>query len=772
MISIRNGAYLAAGLALFTGCFDTAVAQNNSFQAVPSQLTFNVPQAGTLPAQSATTFSLSTTAASTVQFSAAAPTWLTLTPASGSVSSTAQSITATLSNAATTFQNGSYSGVITVSSSGTGTVAPLAIPVTLNVGNQLTLAPSNVINLNYQSGQTPPTTSLNVSSTGGSLPFSITNIQPSASWLQPNAALNATTPGLVSIGINPANLTPGNYTGSFTVSSTGANVTPQPVTVNLTVSQSPTLTASPQSLSFAFQTGTVSGALPTKSITLSTNGGPAGFTVDPSTQTWLSVASNGTVASQAQNATLTVTVNPNNPTALAAGTYNATITVRTVGAAGNTQPITIPVSVLVSASPLLILGNPPAPFNYQIGGAAPADQTISIASSSSTTPVDYTVSDKPTWLDIAPGTGTSAVAGNLTLHVNTTALSALGAGTYSSTVTVKSTGAGNSPVSFPVTLNVGFTPSISTAIGGLTFNYQTTAGGQPAGQFFTVNSTGAPLPVGTPTFSSTTCGNNWITVTASSNTTPATIFVNTANTTSITAPASCTGTISIPSGTSTPLTIPVTLNVSANPLLNVTSTDLSFTTPLGSSTVQQKTITLSGTDPNTPLNYNLTADQPWLSVNPASGRTDTTQTVTVFINPAVFTQAGTYTGNVTVANQSANPAGSQPSQKLQVTVTVTSNVTLVTNPQSVSITVPIGAQAVSQPLGLTVSSGSAGFTATANSAQGWLKLSTAGLAPASQAEVPCQPRSTSSPTPPPWDWHWALTPAPLPSSPLDCRTAR
>lgn len=734
MTSIRKCTFLLAELVLLAGCIDTAVAQNNSFQAVPSQITFNLPQAGSLPAQSSSVFTLSTTTpGTTVQFSTAAPTWLTLTPASGSVTSTGQAITASLNSTASSFANGSYSGVITVTQSGTGaTLSPLAIPVTLNVGNQLSITPSNVINLNYQSGQTPPSVSLNVTSTNGAIPFAITNIQPSASWLQPSVAPNATTPGTVNVTINPNNLAAGNYTGSFTLSSSSGGVTPQTVTVNLTVSQSATLTASPTSLSFAFQTGTVAGALPSKTITLSTNGAPVAFTIDPVTQTWLSVTANGTAASQAQPAVLTITANPNSPVSLLPSTYNANITVRAVGAAANTQPIVIPVSLLVSASPLLIVGNPPAAFNYQIGGTVPADQTISIASSSPASPVDYTVTDKPSWLDVAPGAGTTAVATNLTLRVNQAALSTLGAGTYTSNVTLRSNTAGNSPVSFPVTLNVGFTPSISTSISGLTFNFQTTAGGQPAGQFFTVNSTGAPLPVGTPTFSSTTCGGNWLTVSTANISTPATIFVTAANTTSITAPATCTGTITIPSGTSTSLIVPVTLNVSATPLLNVTAPDLSFTTPLGSSTVQQKAITLSSTDPTAPQNYTITSDQPWLSVNPTAGRTDTGQNVTVFLNPAIFTQPGTYTGNLTVTNQSANPAGSQPAQTLQVMVTVTSNVTLSTNPPAVTLTTPIGGQSVSAPLALTLSAGNAGFTATANSAQGWLKLSTSGSTPAAQ----------------------------------------
>jgi uncharacterized protein (TIGR03437 family) len=729
MISLRKRAHFLGGLVIIGGLLDTAAAQNNSFQASPTQLVFNMPQAGVLPVQSSAQFNLTTTlAGSSVQFSTNTPSWLSVSPTTGTASPTATTITATLSGNAAGLASGSYTGAITVFQSGTGltTIPSLTMPVTLNVGNQFTVSPSTTVSLSYQSGQTPPAVSLNVSSTVSAIPFTITNIQPSASWLQPSVAPNATTPGTVSVTINPTGLTAGNYSGTFNVSSSVSGVT-----VNLTVSESPTLSVNPQSLSFAYQTGTSNGALPGKTVTMLTNGGPVGFTVDPSPQSWLSFSANGTIASQTQPAVLTVLVNPNSPAALTAGTYTANITVHPIGAA-NSAALTIPVTLLVSNSPLLILGNAPNAFNYQIGGSVPADQTISIASSSATAPVDYTVTDKPAWLDVAPGSGTTGLVNSLTLHVNTSVLATLGAGTYQGTVTVKSTLAGNSPLTFPVTLNVNFTPSISTTVGGLTFNYQTTTGQQPGGQYFSVTSTGSPLPVNAPAFTSTTCGGSWLSVTTASTTTPATLFV-TVNTTGITAPNTCTGTISIQSGSSTPLTVPVTLNVSANPLLNVTAPDLSFTTPLGSTTVQQKTIQVSSTDPATPLNYTVASDQSWLTANPASGNTGTSANFAMFVNPAIFIQPGTYTGNLTVTNTSANPAGSQPAQKLLVTVTVTSNVTLTLQPGSpLNLTIPLGSQATSQTVALSLSSGTAGFTATASSPQGWLKVSTTGGTPGTQ----------------------------------------
>src|SRR5450759_1379306 len=109
MLSLKRSTFFVVQVLLTLGCLDTVRAQNNSFQAVPSQLVFIIPQAGTIPGQSSAQFNLFATGPnSPVQFSATAPSWLSLTPASGTASSRAQPITATLTSAAATLGNGSY----------------------------------------------------------------------------------------------------------------------------------------------------------------------------------------------------------------------------------------------------------------------------------------------------------------------------------------------------------------------------------------------------------------------------------------------------------------------------------------------------------------------------------------------------------------------------------------------------------------------------------------------------------------------------------------
>ncbi|MBS1876904.1 MAG: hypothetical protein JSU00_27065 [Acidobacteria bacterium] len=590
--------------------------------------------------------------------------------------------------------------------------------MTLNVGNQLSISPSNAINLAYQIGQAPPSVTINVTSTIGSLPYSITSIQPAQSWLLPSVTPGASTPGVVNVSINPTGLASGYYNGSFRISSPTTGVSAQDVTVNLTVSDSPLLTASPQQLSFVYQTGTTTGALPSRTISLATNGGQIGFSVDPSPQSWLSIVTNGTVASQAQPAALTVTVNPNSPFALATGNYTANIVIRPVGGGSS---LTIPVALFVSSKALLSIAALPVPFNYQVNGAIPADQTLVISSSS--TPIDFTVTDKPTWLDVFPGAGSTNIAPILTLHPNSSIIGTLTTGTFSGNITISAPQAGNPTVTVPVTLNVTFVPALAANLASLTFNYQTTVSQPPAAQYFSISSTGSDLPISAPTVTTSNCGSSWLSATASAAKTPATIFISVAPI-GINQPTTCNGTVTVTSPNATSLSVPVILNVNANPLLNVSVPNLNFTAPLGATLTQQAVIAVSGTDLSSPLNFSVASDVPWITPTVASGRTDTTPSFTIFVNPGVFVQSGSYTGNITVTNQSANPAGSQPPQVLRVTMVVTSNTVLSVTPKAINFAIPSGGNASSQLVQVNLSSGSAGFTAFATTSQGgaWLKI--------------------------------------------------
>ncbi|HVE85548.1 MAG TPA: Ig-like domain-containing protein, partial [Myxococcales bacterium] len=87
-------------------------------------------------------------------------------------------------------------------------------------------------------------------------------------------------------------------------------------------------------------------------------------------------------------------------------------------------------------------------FNGAVGGANPANQTLSISNTGGGT-LSWSASTSASWLSLLPTTGTAP--SSTILSVNT---SGMAAGTYNGTVTVTATGATNSPVSVPVTLTL------------------------------------------------------------------------------------------------------------------------------------------------------------------------------------------------------------------------------------------------------------------------------------------------------------------------------
>ena len=713
MFSAKKSTYLLVVLTLLLGCLDTAYGQTPQLTATPGNIVFNV-QPGQIGAP--VTLQLNTSNAQSVPYSiqVANPNLLVLSPQSGN---TPANIFVSANSGG--LQNGSYQTVITVTSAAVSN-SPFSIPVTVNVGSQLTASPAT-LSFSYQTGSAtaPAAQTLAVNSTGSTgVQYTVAvQMTTGSNWLVATPSTGA-TPGNVSVTVNPVGLAPGTYNGSvrLTPTTTGASAFDVPVT--LTITGNPVLSASPTSLSFAYQTGTTAPA--TQTITFSSTGAAIPFTLTPTVDSgpnWLVLNSFSGQAAQGQPQQITVNANV---TGLLPGNYTGRIMVSAPNAA--TPSFNIPVSLLVSANPLLILGNAPQPFNFQMGGSNPPTQSVQVSSSSQ--PLNFstsaTVSGGTNWLTIIPANGTTPQA--ITLYVNPAGLAA---GTYDGTVTVSSTGAGNSPQTFPVSLVVSATTLLNVNTSGLTFNYQTTGLQQPAAQIFRITSTGAPLNF-TATAASTTCGgNNWITVGPTTGTTPADVTVA-VNTTGITPGTTCTGTLSISApGASNTATVPITLNVSANPLLNIAPNALSFSTPAGStSPTPVQVISLTSTDPNTaiPFNYTSTTSTggPWLFV--ASSGSTTPSNLSVQVNPTGL-QAGTYTGSITVTSPNLPAA-----QTIPVTLTVTSNVTAVVTPANVALAAPQGSTvAATQTLQLTTSGGSAPLTFSTSATGGsWLSVTPAG----------------------------------------------
>jgi len=163
--------------------------------------------------------------------------WLSVTPGAGSTPATL-TVAANGSN----LSQGTYVGTVTISSTGAAG-SPLNVPVTLTVSStpSISVTPAT-LSFTYQAGGTAPAAqTVQVASSSGALPFTAaaTASGTSGNWLTVSPA-GGTTPGTLTVGVTPAALTAGTYTGTVTVSAAGVGNSPQAVTVTLVVTPAST----------------------------------------------------------------------------------------------------------------------------------------------------------------------------------------------------------------------------------------------------------------------------------------------------------------------------------------------------------------------------------------------------------------------------------------------------------------------------------------------------------------------------------------------------
>jgi len=198
--------------------------------------------------------------------------------------------------------------------------------------------------------------------------------------------------------------------------------------------------ASPSALSFTYQMGQ---ALPQPQVvSVVTPGGSQQFTAYPyGNVPWLSV----TPAFAKTPTSLLVTVHPE---ALSEGTYQALIM---ISFDQNYQPLGVPVTLVVLATPQLQVTPTSLSFSYQAGGSPPDGQKLYISSLYKN--VNVSVSSSVGWLN-ASASGTTPLSATAWVEPN-----GLGAGTYYANITIMGSSAANSPMTVPVTLVVAPAPA-------------------------------------------------------------------------------------------------------------------------------------------------------------------------------------------------------------------------------------------------------------------------------------------------------------------------
>jgi uncharacterized protein (TIGR03437 family) len=170
-----------------------------------------------------------------------------------------------------------------------------------------------------------------VSITNGSASFTATT---TANWITVTPS-SGTSSSTVNIGVNTALLSQGQQTGTVTIAAPGATGSPQTIQVTANVTSPPALTLSASQTGFTYRTGDP--VPPTQTVQVGSNGAALPFTVTVTSASWLSL----TPTSGTTPANLNLAVDPSK---VQVGTYSATITVNSTGAASQSFTVTLNVS--------------------------------------------------------------------------------------------------------------------------------------------------------------------------------------------------------------------------------------------------------------------------------------------------------------------------------------------------------------------------------------------------------------------------------------------
>jgi len=347
------------------------------------------------------------------------------------------------------------------------------------------------------------------------------------------------------------------------------------------------------------------------------------------------------------------------------GLFNFTLTA--TDATGNTAAanftITItgtPTSEAMTASPGTLS------FTVQLGSATgPMPQTLAITGNAGVlvyTSIATTASGG-SWLALQNSAGNTPGS----ISVSVTNYSNLQPGPYNGTVTISSA-ASNSPVAVPVTLTVLAAPSLSATPAQIMLTQGQTTSSNPTTQSIQVSAgTGqtSGAAIGFSATAATNKGGNWLTVSPTAGTTPATLTV-TIDSGGL-AIGTYPGTIMIEPTAGAVQLVTVTLNVINPQMLSAAPAPVAFTYAQGAPAPASQTVTVSsGTGPVLSLSTAVTTTDNgnWLSVSPTGGTTPLA--ISVSVNPAGLTPR-TYTGTITVSasDDSVTPL------PIPVTLTVT-----------------------------------------------------------------------------------------------------
>ena len=620
----------------------------------PPNLTFAYQTAtATPPGQTVDVTSTGTFVGFTVT-AASAGNWLMVNPSSGATSVTpgAPSPLTVQVNPAGLVPN-IYQGTVQVASS-TASNSPQTVNVTLQVSNQAVLTPSigNVIfNYQYQSGILPPPQNVYLTSSGNAIPYTASFSLNSGGDFASVSPSSGTSPGAITVSANPAQLAtlaPGQYQGTVELLSSTAGNSPINVGVILIVGNDPVIVPSQTSFGFNYEVGK---SLPTNQTLALTSSGET-------------LAYNATATSVNCGGNFLSVANPNGNTpgavALSAsvsdappGICNGAVTVTAAGAANS--PLTIPVTLAVSNTPLLNASPAYIALTTHVG-TSPASQAITLTGTDPSTAIAFNVTSAANggnWLQVQPTSGSTPL--NLSIGFQT---SSLAAGTYTGTVTVTPIALGATPTVIPIQVVVTSSTSSAATPASLTFN-QAFGGASPASQTIQISSSTSGLGISAAASVASPAGGNWLSVaTGSGSTTPGilTVSVNGSNL----GEGNYSGviTVQIPQASPSVLLIPVNLVIGPPVGILASPTSVSFTSVVGATSPPgPQSVTITSVT-GSPVAFTTASSSNLFTVTPGNGNTP--QTLAIGVNAgalaALAASSTPYTGTIMVNSPLGNLA--------------------------------------------------------------------------------------------------------------------
>ncbi|MEO8028133.1 MAG: hypothetical protein ABI823_16735, partial [Bryobacteraceae bacterium] len=176
-----------------------------TLSAIPSNLTFSAQAGGVAPASQ--TVTINNNQATQAQFTASVTSqnnWLLINSSQGTTGTASATLTVSVNQGS--LPAGTYDGTINILSSSGNFAIP--VQLTLTSAPSLTVSPTGTLNFFYQlGGASPPTQSVMLTSTGGSIPFTVsTSASGPGNWLivSPlgSSATNASGMASLSVSIN------------------------------------------------------------------------------------------------------------------------------------------------------------------------------------------------------------------------------------------------------------------------------------------------------------------------------------------------------------------------------------------------------------------------------------------------------------------------------------------------------------------------------------------------------------------------------------------